>query len=303
MIADVGAVIVTHAAPHLALQAARLIIDQGVSPRNVAVVCNHASYESGPVRELESVGARVLINQKALGYGANLNRGVRQLSEEVRFVLLVNDDAFAQPGALEELRRGLVAEPCVGLVGPGVHSADGTPQPSAFRFPTPLSELSYVVLLPYPLLERLRNRVAVVLEKRAARAEWVLGAAMLVRREAFEAVGGFDETFFLYSEETDLAYRLVERGWGVRWATRATFVHLGEASTNDAKYAQMQREARGAYIRRHWTTRDRTVLRFGLMGARIWNGLVVALARVTRPRSYRSVRERADALWASRPVL
>jgi GT2 family glycosyltransferase len=97
---------------------------------------------------------------------------------------------------------------------------------------------------------------------------WVLGAALAIRREAFNAVGGFESAFFMYFEEVDLCYRLRAAGWEVHFASVATIVHLGGASTSQHR-PQMLRQvfaSAAAYYRRHFSKGSLLALRVIVIG-------------------------------------
>jgi GT2 family glycosyltransferase len=129
--------------------------------------------------------------------------------------------------------------PRAAIVGPRLVEADGTLQASCYPFPTPLNtflENSTMAIFLGRLIRRhiplLRNSYLRTWPHNAARVvPWVKGAALAIRRTAFDAVGGFDESFFMYFEDADLCYRLNAAGWQVHFAPVTTVVHVGGAST------------------------------------------------------------------------
>ena len=120
-----------------------------------------------------------------------------------------------------------------GLVGPRARNPDGSLQQTVRGFPT-----LWRLATEYFFLRKLAPRsralnafyAAGFAHDQPCRVDWVMGFAMLVRREAFEQVGGFDEDFFLFSEETDLCRRLWDAGWEVWFTPHAEFTHVGGAS-------------------------------------------------------------------------
>ena len=142
------------------------------------------------------------------GFGAGNNVAIRRaLVGDARpeFVYVLNSDAFPEPDAVAALVAYLRAHPQVGLAGSSIVGVDGTPHETAFRFPSIASELETAMQLG--VLTRLleSRRVPRPMPTESTVVDWVAGASLLVRREVFERVGLFDETFFLYFEETDLA--------------------------------------------------------------------------------------------------
>ncbi|MEJ7569069.1 MAG: glycosyltransferase family 2 protein [Gaiellaceae bacterium] len=174
------------------------------------------------------------------GFGAAANDGFELA--RTRYVLLINADAWPESGAVESLVAAADRTPSLGAIGPRLVYADGSDQRSIFGYPQSPTTLGAFVALPgvidrlYALWQRIRGRKE---RRRAAHdvvvvphSEFVSGAALLVRREAFVAVAGFDRRFFMYCEEIDLCRRLRHTGWTIAFHPRATFAHVGGASTS-----------------------------------------------------------------------
>jgi GT2 family glycosyltransferase len=159
---------------------------------------------------------RVIAQPFRAGFGANHNTVIRETSG--RYVYVLNEDTTADDWGFERLVSYLDAHPRVAALGPRLVYPDGRLQDSAWRFPTPL--VSAVGLLTAGKLGVKQSRGA---EARAV--DWVMGAALVLRREAIEQVGLFDEDFFLYSEEVDLQFRLRQAGWEVHYLPNVTVVH------------------------------------------------------------------------------
>jgi GT2 family glycosyltransferase len=134
------------------------------------------------------------------------------------------------------------------------------------------------------------------------RVDWVLGAAFLVRAEAFHAVEGFDESYFLYSEETDLAYRLRSQGWSSHLVQRAAVSHLGRRSTSGRAYERGPALSRWKFIRRHWSRRKRLALACSLAGVYVWNSIYVISRILLSPRSLKEKSRLWREHWLARPV-
>ena len=221
--ADVAAVVVTYnAMPWLERCLESLA---GVE----CVVVDHGSSD-GSVGPRRAAGARV-VEQGNLGLAAGWNRGLRET--ESRYVLILNADAWLVGDALERLVAFADAHPRAAVVGPRLRNPDGTLQRSVRGFPT-LWRLATEYLFLRKLAPHSRALNGFYAggfdHESVTEAEFVMGAAMLVRREAIAEVGPLDESFFLFSEEVDWCYRFEQAGWQVFFTPEAEVVHVGGAS-------------------------------------------------------------------------
>ncbi|MBM4279464.1 MAG: glycosyltransferase family 2 protein [Deltaproteobacteria bacterium] len=167
------------------------------------------------------------------GYGNNvaLRRGIESTPPYDYFYLL-NSDAFVEGNALQTVLDFLQARPDVGIAGGYIHGPDGEPHPGAFRYPSFWSEIEGSVRFG-PLSRLLRDRVVPrpVPERTVDDVDWVPGASMVIRRSVLQAVGLFDETFFLYYEETDLCHRARKAGYKIAFVREASVAHIVGATT------------------------------------------------------------------------
>jgi GT2 family glycosyltransferase len=198
------------------------------------IVVDNASCD-GSVAMVRDLFPQVALyaNRTNRGFGAACNEAIAHSSTP--YLLLLNSDTILQPGAVDALAAYLEHHPQTGIVGPRLLNVDGSLQPSCFPFPTPLNialELSNLSSM-IRFLPRIRQQYLRSWSHVYPRAvPWVLGAALALRRTAFDAVGGFDESFFMYSEETDLCYRMREAGWQTHFTPAAAITHSGAASTS-----------------------------------------------------------------------
>ena len=226
------------------------------------VVVDNASTDGGAELVGERAAERDALELVAMGrnagYAAAVNAGVAQLPG--RDVLLLNPDVeLSDPKPVRRLAEVLAAHPRVAVAAPRLVGEDGAPQPSARRFPT-----AGALLGTLPRARRLRP-VRRSLERyhepsrasRAAIVDWVFGAAMLIRRRAFDAVGGWDERFFLYVEDVDFCRRLARRGWEVVYAPEIELRHA-YAKASDARRASL---ISSSARRRHLASHARLFLR------------------------------------------
>ena len=168
------------------------------------------------------------------GFGAGNNIAIRRaLSAPAPpdFFFLVNPDALAEPGAARALLAVFRDNPRVGIAGGCIRGFDGSRHVSAFRFPTPVGELEAGLRLGIATRVLRRWAVAAELPQRSGPADWVSGAAMMLRRDVLDSVGLFDESFFLFYEETDLCLRAHRAGWATWYAHESHIRHAGAAAT------------------------------------------------------------------------
>jgi GT2 family glycosyltransferase len=222
----------------------------------IIVVDNASSDGSAAMVKAEYPRVVLVANSRNLGYGAAANQGIA-LSQS-RAVLLLNGDTQLMPGTLQHLESYLHDHPHVAIVGPLLVSPSGQHQSSCRTFPgllaTILEEGALGPLLRHvPFLREMYPPTASHTKPRGV--AWVQGAAMAIRRSAFDAAGGFDPDFFMYFEEVDLCYRLAASGWDVHFAPLGPVVHVGGASARQrrADMAVQIFASRLLFYRKHYS--------------------------------------------------
>ncbi len=237
--ARVSAVIVHYRTPSETVRAALAVA--GTAPDAEIVVVDNASGDDITLRLAAEVPkARVLVERENRGYGAGCNRGARETTRPC--ILFLNSDAYIQPGAVAALVEALDANPEAAAVGPRLFSPDGAPQSSIRRLPTPWRIFCESSGLAFLSRGRgaFRGHTATWEDHEKPReVEALMGAALLLRRSAFEEVGGFDEGYFLYAEETDLISRWQRRGYRILFDPRARVIHVGGASSGDLLFGEL----------------------------------------------------------------
>lgn len=177
---------------------------------------------------------RVMQSGRNGGFGAGNNLGICAgliCGGTPDFVHILNPDAFPEPGAIRALVDHMKAHPRTGIAGSALFDADGTPHHSAFRFPSIASEFEGAARCgPISWLLR-RFCVPMPLPEATCPVDWVSGASMMMRRSMLDAVGLFDEDYFLYFEETDLCRRARAAGWQTDHVPESRVVHVGSVST------------------------------------------------------------------------
>lgn len=220
-------VVVTRDTCAMTLANARRALEAaGPMDAELVVVDNGSTDGTAEALARELPAARVIPQPRNLGYARAANLGARASSGEL--VLFLNSDAQLTPQAAKALVATFLAHPRAGAVGAFlVDEAGGRPQHSADGIPTLASEFGLK-----PLLRLLDPRRFPVVREGTVPVPvpTLVGACMAVRREAFDAVGGFDERFFVFLEETDLCLRLAREGWEVLVAPAARVVHAQGAT-------------------------------------------------------------------------
>ncbi len=177
---------------------------------------------------------RVVQSGRNGGFGAGNNVGIKLgLPDGSRpdYVYILNSDAFPAPDAIRLLLEYLQSHPKVGIAGSYIHGPDGEPHVTCFRFPSVASELEGAARTG-PISRLLRNRaVSIGVPEATGPVDWLAGASMMMREELVRTVGIFDETFFLYFEETDLCRRAAEAGWPTHFVKESRVEHIGSVST------------------------------------------------------------------------
>jgi GT2 family glycosyltransferase len=223
---------------------------------DVVVVDNGSTDGSPAFVEREFPRVRVL-RRPNRGFAAGNNAALESITAP--HILFLNPDTEIREGAFGDLLDLFDDRPSLGLIGCRQVAADGTLHPTIRRFPT-LSRYLFTSLgserLPFHwswLGERVRNWS---MYNRDVPCDWTSGSYMLARREAIDSVDGFDERYFLFSEETDLCFRLKRAGWEIRHSPRMTIVHhAGKAGFSERLSAQ------DAYARRQYVIKNLPPLR------------------------------------------
>ncbi|HEY2429244.1 MAG TPA: glycosyltransferase family 2 protein [Acidimicrobiales bacterium] len=255
----------------------RLVDAVGDGADEVVVVDNASP--QGPPRDLGSVRADTILLEPGvnLGYGSGANLGARHASGDV--LVVANPDVSIDAGGLRRLAAAAL-EPGVGLVAPRFIDPDGGLVRSAHRADPGLLVTLHELCSPFgAVMARIDPEWHATLlrssqHERAGDVHHVLGALMAVRATAFREVGGFDERFFLYREETDLCLRLRRAGWRIRHDPSVTAVHIGGASSDTtlptaARDATLESHYR--FIDHHWGTgRRRAAWLVGLASSAAW---------------------------------
>jgi GT2 family glycosyltransferase len=165
-------------------------------------------------------------------YGNNLGIEVACTAGTPSYIYLLNPDAEVREGAVAALVQFLETHPEAGIAGSSFETGEGSDWKIAFRFPTLLGELEQGLELA--VATRLLRRWSVVrrMDERRETVDWISGSSMMIRPEVFAAVGGLDENYFLFFEETDLCRRARSAGFTTWYVPESRVMHIGGATTS-----------------------------------------------------------------------
>jgi len=209
------------------------------------VLADNGSTDGAPELAAERPNVRLLRTGSNVGYGRAANLGVAETGTE--FVVVCNPDVIWAPGALDELRKVAERWPRAGAIGPLIRAEDGTVYPSARELPSLVRGIGHAALgsvWPGNPWTRAYRREQSPIERTAG---WLSGSCLLLRRAAFDSVGGFDPAYFMYFEDVDLGERLADAGWLNVYAPSAEIVHTGSHATAHNKQAMFREHHRSAY--------------------------------------------------------
>lgn len=230
-------------------------LDSLLRSGSVRVIVSDNGSTDGSVALLrERYGERITIveNGENLGFGAGVNRGAKAGSSP--FLFLLNPDANVHDGAIEALAAFMQAHPKCAIAGPKVFESGGGVAQSCGEFDTWAGAfLRSSAWGEWPIFRRFANGASLRGWNYGTprRVDLVIGAAMMVRREVFEQLGGFDERYFMYHEEVDLAKRVADAGFESWFVPDARASHIGMGSSGGKNVERWKTQSRRYYWIKH----------------------------------------------------
>ncbi|HEY4397804.1 MAG TPA: glycosyltransferase family 2 protein [Acidimicrobiia bacterium] len=254
-----------------------LLADESAGGPPEVVVVDNGSSDGSAAAVAHSMPAVTMLHPGAnLGYARAANLGIAATNTPV--VAVCNADLVVEEGAAGAVVQRLDAEPDLGAVGPQVRNTDGTIYPSARSDPRLRDAVGHGLLgfvwPTNPFTRRYRQLDAD--PSRPRDVDWISGAAVWLRRDALETVGGWDERYFMYAEDVDLCWQLRRRGWRVGYEPSAVVTHAQGASTAKHPYRMIAEHYRSLY--RFASKRWRGVRRLALPFAAVFLAVRAALA-------------------------
>ena len=293
---DCSTIIVSYNTFDLTREAVRTALDGARGLAHQVIVVDNASPDrtASRLREIYRGDDRVVVlsNDENRGFSAANNQGAAVSSGRVLFFL--NPDTIVHTGAIRRLVHYLETHPGVGAIGPRVLNVDGTHQVSTANFESYGSILHHCFpVFGGPRSPRTEYPVEV---------DVINGCALALRRDAFDAVGGWDERYFMYSEESELCLALHQAGYVNVFVPEAVITHYGGAASAD-RYVEQQilaSQSTDAFLRRHGTASlvlfNRVVAATGY-GVRAGVFAVLSRLRSDRADEYARRGAAATAIW------
>jgi N-acetylglucosaminyl-diphospho-decaprenol L-rhamnosyltransferase len=218
------------------------------------LMADNGSTDGAPQAAVERYpGVRLFSTGANLGYGSAVNRAIAQLNDALKdvgeWVVVANPDVQWGPGSIDALLDAASRWPRAAMLGPMIHDPDGSVYPSARQLPSLFRGSMHAVVGPLwknnPWSTAYRQER---LEPSERPVGWLSGSCLLVRRAAFEQIGGFDERYFMYMEDVDLGDRVGKAGWLNVYAPSAEVLHHKGHSTARASAANLAAHHKSTYI-------------------------------------------------------
>jgi N-acetylglucosaminyl-diphospho-decaprenol L-rhamnosyltransferase len=241
------AVVVVTYSPGEALTAFLDSLEQATSEHLDVVLADNGSTDGSIELALQRPGIRLVESGENLGYGRAANAGIHQTTAE--FVVIANPDVIWEPGSLDRLLSAARRWSKGAAFGPRIHTQSGTIYPSARAIPSLSHGIGHAVFGWWWPSNRWTAAYRVEGDRPAERtAGWLSGACLLLRRDAFDSIGGFDASYFMYFEDLDLGDRLGKAGWQNVYVPSAVVTHTGGHATSRDRRRMAVEHHRSAWL-------------------------------------------------------
>jgi len=298
-VVDLSICILTHHQPDLLPRCVKASLAEiaRAGLRGEVIIIDNASFDGSPRSTAARFsGISVVRNEENLGFSAANNKAIRISTG--RYVLILNDDAILQEDSLGLMVEKLESDPRTAAAGPKLLNPDRSVQRGFTNrsFPHLAGVLAQILLLEEPLERRIWTRRTFTMSRDpdgGGEAEHLAAACLLVRRDAFDSIGGFDETFRYWFEDTDLCYRLREANWRLVYVPQARVIHYGSASLNRLALSERSAiyfDSLKRYFRKHSSPTHYQFLRLAVASAILARAAGAVVYNVLRGTSTRARR-------------
>lgn len=235
------------------------------------IIADNGSVDGAPEEAIQRYpGTRLLHTGGNLGYGTAVNRAVATVPADQEYVLVANPDVVWSPGSIDALLEAAARWPQAGAVGPLIRDPDGAVYPSARHLPSLVrGGMHAVVGFVWKKNPWTRSYRQEHLEPSERPVGWLSGSCLLLRRKAFDAIGGFDERYFMYMEDVDLGDRLGRAGWLNVYVPGSEILHDKGHSTgrNPSRNLRAHHDSTYIYLSDRHTGWWQAPLRWTMKGA------------------------------------
>lgn len=280
---DLTVIILNYNTRDLTLQAIGSVLGSITDYRyEIILVDNNSSDYTVEEAAARYPEVRIVANRDNVGFAKGNNQGIR--IARGRYVLLLNSDTIVQPDTLDVMIRFMDEHPRVGASGCKIILPDGSLDKACKRgFPTPSASFYYAfgIAKLFPKVPRFNQYQLGYLDPDDDYpVDCLVGAFMMVRREAIDQIGGLDEEFFMYGEDIDWCYRIKQAGWDIHYYPRTHIVHYKGASSRKKPFKIVYEFHRAMFLfhRKHYRRKYNGLVN-GLVYAGISLKLLLALAR------------------------
>jgi N-acetylglucosaminyl-diphospho-decaprenol L-rhamnosyltransferase len=210
-------------------------------PSQIIVVDNGSSDIAITEKQTQKDGVRLLKLENNLGYGSAINHAVQQLSKKYKILLICNPDVELNPKAVNMLSQ-VIRNEAVGLAGPRILNKEGLVYPSARSIPSIRNGVGHAIFAnTWPSNPWTKNYLSEAhLQNQTISTGWLSGACLVIRRDLFHQIGGFDEKYFMYFEDVDLGFRLCRLGFKNLYVPEVSITHIGGESTKVAQTSMLK---------------------------------------------------------------
>lgn len=257
-----------------------IVVDNGSNDGSIEIIKNLKRITDRPIVKIKNYSPKLKIfqNQMNLGFGKANNQGMN--IAKGKYILLLNSDTLINDNFLPEIVSWMDRNKDVGIVSCSLKNIDGSTQGTGGYFPTLLRVFSWMTIQDFPLVDKVIKPFHPMHQLSFSKGEgfyekereldWVTGAFLLMRRYVYKQTGGFDEDYFMYTEEVDLCFRAKKNGWKVYYLPQWSITHHGGASGNSWSHVIPEYQGVKIFYKKHYPKWQyfllRLILKIGALG-------------------------------------
>lgn len=272
---DLSIIIVSYNTKKITLECVKSVIQYTKEVSfEIIIIDNNSSDESvSAIAKLNNSKIKIIQNTENKGFGRANNQGIKEAKG--RYVLFLNSDTLLEGTVLDRMIMWMDERPDIGISSCKLLNKDHSVQGTGGYFPTLPRVFSWMTIQDLPFVDSIIKPFHPMKEKSFIKGDtfytspkeldWVTGAFMLVRSEVFDSVSGFDNDYFMYTEEVDFCYRAKKKNWKVYYNPKWSIIHYGGASGTVEKSIAQEFEGVKLFYQKHYSRLSYTLLRYLLM--------------------------------------